>query len=112
MRTLSVLLLASFFSSLAFADQPLASNCKQPTIPNPQSSDMVVKFFNKHHEEYSKCIDKFVKEQQAIYKGSTDPVVSSAAHDAAEAAIKEFNNYTALLKTRNDATGTDDEVSN
>jgi len=107
MKTISALVLALLFSAHAFAGEQTNSECKIPTIPIPQASDVVVKYFNKHREAYEKCINKFVKEQQEIVKTEKDVAKANAAHDAAEAAIKEYNNFMAELKERNDRAAPD-----
>ncbi len=56
---------------------------------------MVVKYFNKHRLEYKTCVDKFVEQQKAIVdaNASTNPQKAQAAHDAAEAVLKQYNDF-------------------
>ncbi|MET3106874.1 hypothetical protein AAKU67_002374 [Oxalobacteraceae bacterium GrIS 2.11] len=107
MKTISALFLVLLFNAHAFAGDEATSGCKTPTIPIAQASDVVVKYFNKHREAYEKCITKFVTEQQEIVKSEKDVAKANAAHDAAEAAIKEYNNFMAQLKERNDRAAPD-----
>ena len=107
MKKISVLLFTTFLCAQAFADEPAKADCKQPTIPIPQASDIVVKYFNKHRDAYESCIGKFVKAQQEIAKSESNAVKANAAHDAAEAAINEYNTFMAELKDRNGRSGAD-----
>jgi len=75
----------------AFADDPNKSPCQAPVTPTAQSSDLVIKLFNKRMVAYKKCIDTFVEDRRSFEKQSTDPVQAAAAHQAAEAAQKEYN---------------------
>ena len=91
------------------ADDNDKNTCKHPVIPNTQASDVIVKLFNKRRDQYEKCIDKFVKEKQAISKSNPNTDVANAAHDAAEAAIKEYNAFMAQLKEHNEQVGEDSD---
>lgn len=96
-------LVAAMFATVpCSAADPVKHNCEQPTIPITQASDMVLRYFNKRSEKYKACISKFVEEQRAISVKATDVVTANAAHDAAEAAILEYNNYMEKLNERND----------
>jgi hypothetical protein len=88
-------LLLSALAAPVFADELPKHSCNKPTIPNAQASEVVIKYFNKHMAEYKTCIDKFVTEQRAIVTANqnTDAAKASRSHDAAEAAIKEYNAY-------------------
>ena len=106
---LSILSATFLLSTSAMADEPVKHPCNIPVVPIPQASDVVVKYFNKHVLEYKTCIAKFVEEQSAISKSNPDPVIANAAHDAAEATIKEYNAFMALLDERNTQAGSDEE---
>ena len=88
------------------ADAP-KNPCNRPEIPNRQASDMVMKMFNKHMLEYKKCINDFVVERRAFAEASKDGAASAQAHDAAEAAIAEYNEQIAKLSERNGDAGED-----
>jgi hypothetical protein len=82
------------------ADAPKVP-CDRPTIPNKQASDMVMKSFNKHMTVYKKCISDFVADRRAVVDHATDQAVATEAHDAAEAAINEYNEQIKQLNERN-----------
>lgn len=82
------------------ADAP-KNPCSKPVIPNKMASDMVMNSFNKHMTTYKKCINDFVADQRSTAEHSTDPAVASSAHDAAEAAIVEYNQQIKDLNDRN-----------
>jgi hypothetical protein len=75
-------------------------NCEKPSLPNVQSSETVVKYFNKRLASYKVCIDKFVAEQRDIAKTNPDPVQANQAFEAAESAIKEYNDLIQILNSR------------
>ena len=101
----------ALFVSQAHADDQPKSDCKQPVVPAVDASPLVVKYFYKHMDEYKKCISKFVAEQQGIEKNTADTVKQTIAHNAAESAIKEFNDFMALANERNEKikAGNDDD---
>jgi hypothetical protein len=101
MRSLHAVLLASALAAPAFADEVLKSPCETPTIPSVHASEMVTKNFNRHGVEYKKCMLKFVDEQRKIAAEATDYAKSDAAAQAAEAAIKEYNDFTEKVNERN-----------
>jgi acid phosphatase class B len=101
MRSLYAVLLAGALAVPAFADEVLKSPCEVPTIPGVRASELVTKNFNKHGVEYKKCTLKFVEEQQKISRESTDYAKSNAAFQAAEAATKEYNEFTEQVNERN-----------
>ena len=102
MKTSYTLVFASILFLTATAawagDGPVAS-CKQPTVPADHASDVVVKYFNKHRLEYKDCIDKFIDEQKAIVDANAtgNPQKAQQAHDAAEVAQKEYNDFVEAL---------------
>jgi hypothetical protein len=93
MKSITTTLLLSVLATSAFAQEAPKNPCHQPVMPNAQSSDMVIKYFNKHMLEYKSCIDIFVAEQRAIVKANetTDAPKAKQAFDAAEVAQKEYN---------------------
>ena len=109
MNYLFALLPLVLICSTALANEPQKTACNQPTIPQPLASDLVIKYFDKHVLQYKACITKFVDEQTAISKTSTDVAVANAAHDAAEAAIKESNDFIAAIDERNSHTQQGDQ---
>jgi len=106
--TLTLGLLICLFSAAAGAQEITKPSCKQPPMPSDQSSDMVVKYFNKHRIEYDKCMNKFVDEQKAIVAANekTDPAKAKQAYDSAEAALKELN---AFIDALNEHSKTQDD---
>ena len=98
MKSKIIILLACILTAHAFAEDAPKNPCEQPVQPNRQASDVVVKSFNKHLAAYNACIKKFVEDMREISKSSTDTVKAQQAHDAAEAAIVEFNAFTADMK--------------
>ena len=105
MKPLILLILATLISSTAMADEPAKHNCTKPVIPIPQASDLVNKYFHKHLKEYDACMAKFTDEQEAIAKNSANVGKANAAHDAAEAAIKEHNDFIEEVNARNEKAG-------
>lgn len=105
MKMLSIILFTALVSTQTWADDLAKPNCKQPVIPIPNASEVVVKYFKKHGVEYEKCIDKFVKEQQEIAKTDTVVAKANAAHDAAESAIAEYNKFMEEVNERNRQAG-------
>jgi hypothetical protein len=91
MKSKAIILLACMWTAQVFADDATKNPCVLPVQPNQQASEMVVKAFNKHLTVYTACIKKFVDDQRAISKNSTDPAKAQQANDAAEAAIVEYN---------------------
>ena len=102
MKSLAITLLATLLAAQAVA-QDAPNPCHQPVMPNSQSSDTVIKYFNKHMLEYKACIDKYVEEQRAIAKQTADPTKSNLAFAAAEAAQKEYNAMVDALNTQKPA---------
>lgn len=109
MKYLFALLPFLFIYSTVLAEESVTNNCKQPAIPQPLASDLVVKYFDKHVLQYKACITKFVADQTAISKTSKDVAAANAAHDAAEAAIKEANDFIAAIDERNSHTQQDEK---
>jgi len=99
MKFITISILLAALSANAFADDAPKNPCAQPAMPNEQSSDIVVKYFNKHMAQYKACIDKFVGEQRAIAQASqsTDVAKANQAVDAAEAAQKQYNDMIEVL---------------
>jgi hypothetical protein len=100
MKSLPISLLLLALAAPAFADDLPKHNCQQPVLPNAQSSETVVKFFNKRFATYKTCIDKFVEEQRSISKNTTDVAKANQAFEAAEAAQKEYNAMADELNSR------------
>ena len=98
MKALATAALIGLVSLQAMAEDTPHHDCKQPTIPQVQASDSVRHFFEKRSNNYKSCISKFVDEQKAIYTNTTDPVIAKQSHEAAEAAIKEFNDFQDKLR--------------
>jgi len=98
--SLSVLCLA--MDNAALADEPAKHNCVQPDVPGKFASETRLKEINKKTALYKACINKFAAEQQEISAKATDVATANAAHDAGEAAIKEFNDYIALRNKKGD----------
>lgn len=96
-----ILIILSALSSMALADDVAKPNCEQPVVPNMQASDLVLKSFEKKSKKYNECISKFIDAQKEIETSATDRVQASLAHKAAEAAIAEFNKFSAELNERN-----------
>ena len=111
--TLSTTLFASLISNQTFADDLAKSSCVQPIIPQPYASDVVLKQFEKKMDKYKTCITKFIDEQQDLSKSSPDTVKANLAHDAAQSAIKEYNDFMAARNERtkraNALNGADDD---
>ena len=103
---LSILLASSAF---AFAGDTSETGCTQPTIPNPQASEVIVKLFNKRVDQYKKCLTNLIDKQEAIYKTSTDAAVANPAHDLAEKAIKEYNAFIEIIKERDARAGKEED---
>ncbi|MET3106872.1 hypothetical protein AAKU67_002376 [Oxalobacteraceae bacterium GrIS 2.11] len=110
MKNISALLLIGLFCTLTYADESVKHTCKQPVIINPQSSDVVIKYFNKHVAEYKSCIEKFVEAQRNIAKNEPDKNKQVAANEASETAVKEYNEFFAQLEARNKQAGQDDDA--
>lgn len=109
MKFAVIALAASLVASSAFADDANKHSCNQPPMPNKLASDIVMKSFNKHSETYKKCISDFVADRRTFVEAheKTDVPAAQAAHDAAEAAIMEYNDYIKKLNDRNAAAGDD-----
>lgn len=101
MKSALLLLCAGLVSFHVCAEELITNDCKAPNIPIPQASDVVVKFFNKRVETFKKCIEKFVDEQRSASKTTTDVTKANMAHDAAERATKQYNDFMAELNERN-----------
>jgi hypothetical protein len=101
MKSLFFLLTATLISSQAFADAPPQHNCTQPVVPNTMASDIAKSHYQKMLTTYKECMSKYVEDQQAIAKTATDMTTATLAHDAAESAIKEYNDFIAKLNARN-----------
>jgi hypothetical protein len=93
MKSLILALISCAFIGQALADDANKHSCQRPVTPNMQSSDTVIKLFNKRMVKYGACIDKFVTERRAYSKEmeKADPTKASEAWEAAEAAQKEYN---------------------
>jgi hypothetical protein len=100
MKFLPITLLLITLAAPAFADDLPKHDCQQPVLPNAQSSESVVKYFNKRLATYKACIDKFVEEQRAIAKQATDTAKANQAFEAAEVAQKEYNAIADELNSR------------
>jgi hypothetical protein len=100
-------LFASLFAINAFAEDAPKIPCERPDIPSRMASDLVMKSFNKHSATYKKCISDFVNERRAFVDShaTTDVPAAQAAHDAAEAAIDQYNDFIKQLNERNAAAG-------
>jgi hypothetical protein len=109
MKALIPLMFATLFSSTAMADEPAKSNCTRPVIPPAIASDLVNKYYHKHVKEFDKCVAKFIDEQEAISKNSTDAAKANAAHDAADAAIKDHNEFIEEVNAREAKIGDDSD---
>jgi hypothetical protein len=109
MKSLALAMILSVMSSATMAQEIIKPPCHQPPMPNDQSSDTVVKFFNKHRMEYQACMEKFADEQKALVEtyGKTDPAKANIAHESAEAALKEYNAFVDALNAH--AKAKDDE---
>jgi hypothetical protein len=105
MKMSLMLLLTCVVCTNALADDLTPNNCKQPTIPSTLASDTVKIYFEKHNKQYKLCMKQFVDDQRALSKSSQDVAVANRAHDSAEAAIKEFNDFTDALNERNVRSG-------
>ena len=93
--TIFVILFGVALCSAVQADEPAKHDCVQPPVPGKFASDHAVKEINKKTAIYKECINKFAQAQQEISKNATDIAKANAAHDAGEAAMKEFNDYIA-----------------
>jgi hypothetical protein len=111
MKALLATFLALALCGPAFADELAKHNCQQPAVPGSQASDLVVKQFNKHRTKYQECIDKFVDEQRAFQKSTTDVAKGNQAFEAAEVAQKEYNAFVDEVNKRNPQDD-DDQSSN
>lgn len=99
--TLCALIAGLAIGSAVAADIP-KNPCNKPVVPNRMESDSTVKSFTKHMETYKKCISDFVAERREFSEHSTDKAAAAEAHNAAEAAIVEFNNFAKEVNERND----------
>jgi hypothetical protein len=97
-KLLAVLVLS--VSANAFAEDAQTTPCQKPEIPLRNASDMVIKYFKKHKDAYKACIQKYVDDQREIAKNTTDPVKAGEAHDLAEKAVVEFNEFAKELDAR------------
>jgi hypothetical protein len=93
MKLLIPALVAGLFSAQAIAGDMASPNCKEPAIPIPQASDITVHFFKRHVDEYRKCLEKYIADQDTISKSTTDIATANAAHEAGEKAIMQFNEF-------------------
>ncbi|MCD6026810.1 MAG: hypothetical protein K0R08_1329 [Solimicrobium sp.] len=111
MKALNTFIFLSAFAVQANAQETQSSTvCKQPVAPNAQASSLVVKSFNKRFDEYKACTKNYIDEQRAIEKKYAEQ--SIAAHNAAEAMVKKFNDFIILLNNRNkQVTGNEEEDS-
>ncbi|HEY8026243.1 MAG TPA: hypothetical protein VIF60_16885 [Burkholderiaceae bacterium] len=91
MKSIIFALAAFAAAGSAYADDANTNPCKAPVTPTAQSSEIIIKLFNKRLTAYKKCIDTFVEERRAVVKESTDQAKAAAAYEAAEAAQKEYN---------------------
>jgi hypothetical protein len=109
MKFAVVALVASLVAVNAYADDANKHNCQQPPIPGKMASDLVMKSFNKRSDAYKKCINDFVNDRRTFVEAhSTEVAVAQPAHDAAEAAINEYNEYIKNLNERNAAAGSEE----
>jgi hypothetical protein len=102
------LIAALSVGSAAAADAP-KNPCSRPLVPNRQASDMIMKSFNKHMDVYKACISDFVAERRAFAEHAKDSAAAAEAHDAAEAAIVEYNDQIRELTERNKSLGAEDD---
>ena len=86
----------------ALADEPTKHNCVQPPVPGKFASEHALMEINKKTAIYKECINKFAQAQQEISKTSVEVAKANAAHDAGEAAMKEFNDYIALRNKKSE----------
>ena len=107
MKPLIPLIFATLISSSAMADEPIKSNCTRPVIPIQSASDLVNKYFHKHVKEFDTCVAKFIDEQETISKTSPDIAKANAAHDAAEATIKDHHEFSEEVNAREAKIGGD-----
>ncbi|HEX7645603.1 MAG TPA: hypothetical protein VF472_25650 [Burkholderiaceae bacterium] len=77
-------------SVCVLADE-VKNTCEKPVPPNIQSSDHVIKYFNRRMAAYKTCTDAYAEERRTFAKLSKDPEQAQKANNDAEAAIKEFN---------------------
>lgn len=112
MKHSSILLLSILFATVSYADEAQKYNCTKPVIPNPQASDVVTKYFNKHVKDYKTCVEKYVEIQRAVGKSAADVPTAAAANEAAEVVIKEYNGFMTELDERNKQAGEEREGQN
>ena len=114
MKFAVVALAAGLIAGTAYADDANKHSCQQPPIPGRMASDLVMKSFSKRSETYKKCISDFVAERRTFVDANskTNVPAAQAAHDAAEAAIVEYNDYIKQLNERNAAANGDDDDNN
>ena len=93
MKTLALTLVTLALAGPALADDANKSTCQRPVTPNTQSSDLVIKMYNKRMVAFKACTDKFVEDRRAFGKenATKDAPAAQAAYDAADAAVKEYN---------------------
>jgi hypothetical protein len=111
MKSLVAILVVALSCAYASAQEAPKNPCKPPVMPNDQSSDIVVKYFNKHWKEYEACVNKFVTEQRDIANNTTNETTKrQQAWDAAEAAQKEHNSMVDALNAHKAAQDKDDDA--
>lgn len=111
MKTTKILMLLGMtFITLhkAMAAEPIKHSCEKPVIPQAQSSEIIVKSFQKKMAKYKSCIDKFAEEQRAAAQTDKNPGAAQAHLDAAEAAIAEYNDQVQAINAQRPV-GAEDE---
>lgn len=84
--SLSALAAPLLFLSAAWAQEaPPAHKCVKPDKP-PITNQQEADAFNALVRQYEQCIDEYVQERRQI---------AQAHHEAAEAAVREWNEYVA-----------------
>ena len=101
-------LFAFFVCAEALAGDVAHHTCVQPVIPQALAQDYILKLFDRKTTTYKDCINKFIDEQRKIYQTSNDVATANLAHDAAETAIKEYNNFLEQVNERNKRAGKHD----
>ena len=91
----------ALFAANVFAQTPAAapapmpavpqSTCVQPEFPGAFADSRRFERFNKEYKTYADCIKKYIDETK---------VISDAAIEAGNKAIKEFNTFSAELEAR------------
>ena len=74
----------------AFAGE-VQNTCEKPVSPNAQSSEHVIKYFNRRMTSYKSCIDTYVAERRMFANSSQDRAEAEKANNDADAAVKEYN---------------------